>query len=170
MDTSRHLIWSKEGFARTRRAILRGTRRQEVVARLPPRPWHSVSREHSVNASVVAANPDGQRLYEQAGFQVTPSRSRSFAYRSKVEERAAALQREDTRLQASEMLRGLIDSIVLIPDEGQLRIELRGNLAAMLTAAQQTKRSPETGDLLVPVQLVAGARNPLNLEFSWTGA
>ena len=78
-------------------------------------------------------------------------------YRSKVEELASALQREDTRLEASEMLRGLIDSIVLIPDEGQLRIELRGNLAAMLTAAQQTKRSPETGDLLVPVQLVAGA-------------
>jgi flagellar motility protein MotE (MotC chaperone) len=78
-------------------------------------------------------------------------------YRSKVEKLAAALQREDTRLEASEMLRGLIDSIVLIPDEGQLRIELRGNLAAMLSAAQQTKRSPETGDLLVPVQLVAGA-------------
>jgi site-specific DNA recombinase len=70
---------------------------------------------------------------------------------------ALALQREDTRLEASEMLRGLIDSIVLIPDEGQLRIELRGNLAAMLTAAQQTKRSPETGDLLMPVQMVAGA-------------
>ena len=78
-------------------------------------------------------------------------------YRTKVEELAAALQREDTRLEASEMLRGLIDSIVLIPDEGQLRIELRGNLAAMLTAAQKTRRSPETGDLLVPVQLVAGA-------------
>jgi len=91
-------------------------------------------------------------------------------YRSKVEELASALQREDTRLQASEMLRGLIDSIVLIPDEGQLRIELRGNLAAMLTAAQQTKRSPETGDLLVPVQLVAGARNHLDLEFVWAAA
>ena len=77
-------------------------------------------------------------------------------YRSKVEELAAALQREDTRLEASEMLRGLIDSIVLMPEKGQLRIELRRNLAAMLTAAQQTKRSPETGDLLVPVQLVAG--------------
>jgi hypothetical protein len=79
----------------------------------------------------------------------------------------------------------LIDSIVLIPEKGQppprdgddsrfgeptLRIELRGNLAAMLAAAQQTRRSPETGDLLVPVQLVAGARNPLNLEFSWTAA
>jgi site-specific DNA recombinase len=77
-------------------------------------------------------------------------------YRSKVEELASAFQREDTRLEASKMLRGLIDSIVLTPEKGQLRIELRGNLAAMLTAAQQTKRSPETGDLLVPVQLVAG--------------
>jgi hypothetical protein len=90
-------------------------------------------------------------------------------YREKVQNLAAALQREDTRLEASEMLRGLIDSIVLIPDEGQLRIELRGNLAAMLTAAQQTKRSPETGDLLVPVQMVAGARNQRYLQL-WSGA
>ena len=79
----------------------------------------------------------------------------------------------------------VIDSIVLTPEKGQppsrhgddprsgeprLRIELRGNLAAMLAAAQQTKRSPETGDLLVPVQLVAGARNPLNMEFAWSAA
>ena len=77
-------------------------------------------------------------------------------YRSKVEELAAALQREDTRLEASEMLRGLVDSIVLTPRDGQLGIELRGNLAAMLTAAQQTKRSPETGDLQLPMKLVAG--------------
>jgi site-specific DNA recombinase len=70
-------------------------------------------------------------------------------YRTKVE--AAALQREDTRLEASEMLRGLIDAIVLVPEKGQIRIELRGNLAAMLSAAQKTRRSPETGDLLVPV-------------------
>ena len=82
-------------------------------------------------------------------------------YRSKVEELASALQREDTPLEASEMLRGLIDSIVLTPEGGQLRIELRGNLAAMLTAAQQTKRSPESGDLIVPVQVVAGACNEI---------
>jgi hypothetical protein len=91
-------------------------------------------------------------------------------YKSKVEELAAALQREDTRLEASEMLRGLIEAIVLTPQDGQLRIELRGNLAAMLAAAQQTRRSPETGDLLVPVQLVAGACNQLDLEFPWTVA
>ena len=60
-------------------------------------------------------------------------------YRSKVEELAAALQREDTRLEASESLRGLVESIVLTPRNGQLGIELRGNLAAMLTAAQKQR-------------------------------
>ena len=63
-------------------------------------------------------------------------------------------------------------------ENGQLRLDLKGNLAAMLAAAHlpsrakygsalrrvhrsfsgggQTKRSPETGDLIVPVQMVAG--------------
>jgi hypothetical protein len=36
------------------------------------------------------------------------------------------------------------------------RLFLKGNLAAMLTAAQQTKRSPETGALMVQMKLVAG--------------
>jgi len=89
--------------------------------------------------------------------------------RTKVEELAAALQREDARTEASETLRGLIDAIVLMPEKGQLRVELRGNLAAMLTAAQKTRRSPGTGDLLVPVQLVAGACNQRYLQL-WSGA
>jgi len=80
-------------------------------------------------------------------------------YRTKVEELAAALQRDDTRLEASDMLRWLIESIVLIPDGDQLRIGLQGNLAARLAAAQKTTMSPGTGDLLVPIQLVAGARS-----------
>src|SRR3984893_3249956 len=79
-------------------------------------------------------------------------------YRTKIQQLAEALERDDARTEASETLRGLIDSIVLMPEKGQLRIELRGNLAAMLPAAKKTRRSLETGDLLVPVQLVAGAR------------
>ena len=78
-------------------------------------------------------------------------------YRTKIEHLAASLQREDTRTEASETLRGLIDGIVLTPENGHLTVELKGNLAAMLAVAQETKRSPETGDLIVPVQLVAGA-------------
>jgi len=90
-------------------------------------------------------------------------------YRTKVEHLAEALQSDASRVEASDALRGLIDSIVLTPANGQLRIELRGNLAAMLAVAQETKRSPETGDLLVPVQLVAGACNQRYLQL-WSGA
>jgi hypothetical protein len=61
---------------------------------------------------------------------------------------------------------------VLTPDAvaGTLRIELRGNLAAMLGATVQTKRSSDSDDLSLQVSVVAGACNPLNLEFSWTAA
>ena len=55
------------------------------------------------------------------------------------------------------MLRGLIDAIILTPADGELRIELKGNLAAMLSAATNAKRSPETGDLLLQAEMVAGA-------------
>jgi hypothetical protein len=37
-----------------------------------------------------------------------------------------------------------------------LQIELKGNLAAMLSAAQKATRSPETGDLELQIALVAG--------------
>ena len=65
-----------------------------------------------------------------------------------------------------------MDAIVLTPDQGggALQIELRGNLAAMLGATVQTKRSPESDDLSLHVSLVAGACNQLNLEFAWAAA
>ena len=70
---------------------------------------------------------------------------------------AQALEHPETRTEASEALRGLIDAIVLTPHQGELQIELKGNLAAMLSAATNAKRSPDTGDLLVQIKLVAGA-------------
>jgi hypothetical protein len=91
-------------------------------------------------------------------------------YRQKVTTLAQALERPETRVEATEALRGLVDAIILTPDEGALRIELRGNLAAMLSAATNAKRSPGTGDLSLQVEMVAGARNHLNLEFAWAAA
>ena len=78
-------------------------------------------------------------------------------YRQKVTALAQALEHPETRTEASEGLRGLIDAIVLTPNQGELQIELKGNLAAMLGAAQNAKRSPETGDLSLQVVMVAGA-------------
>ena len=78
-------------------------------------------------------------------------------YRQKVTTLAQALEHPETRTEASEALRGLIDAITLTPVQGALKIELKGNLAAMLSAATNAKRSPETGDLSLQVQMVAGA-------------
>ena len=78
-------------------------------------------------------------------------------YRQKVTTLAHALEAAETRTEAREALRGLIDAITLTPEAGILRIELKGNLAAMLGATVQSKRSPETGDLSLQVSMVAGA-------------
>ena len=85
-------------------------------------------------------------------------------YRQKVTTLAHALEAAETRTEAREALRGLIDAITLTPEAGILRIELKGNLAAMLGATVQSKRSPETGDLSLQVSMVAGARNQHYLQ------
>jgi site-specific DNA recombinase len=93
-------------------------------------------------------------------------------YREKVTELAKGLQEPDSRSEATEALRGLVDAIVLTPDQGgeALQIELRGNLAAMLGATVQTKRSSERDDLSLQVSLVAGARNKLYRQLCWAAA
>src|SRR5262245_37111378 len=78
-------------------------------------------------------------------------------YRQKVTTLAQALEQPETRTEATEALRGLVDAIILTPADSELRIELKGNLAAMLSAATNAKRSPETGDLSLQVEMVAGA-------------
>ncbi len=67
-------------------------------------------------------------------------------YREKVTKLAQALERPESRPEATEAIRGLIDEIRLIPADGALRIELKGNLAAMLGAAQALE-AEESGEV-----------------------
>jgi site-specific DNA recombinase len=60
-------------------------------------------------------------------------------YREKVMRLEKALTHEDSRAGATEVLRGLLDAIVLTPTADGLQIELQGNLAAMLRAAKAQK-------------------------------
>jgi site-specific DNA recombinase len=107
----------------------------------------NAARREELKAKLAAADAPPPLLHpEMAGL-----------YRQKVTALAQALEHRETRTEASEALRGLIDAIVLTPDQGELQIELKGNLAAMLGAAQNAKRSPETGDLSLQVVMVAGA-------------
>jgi len=79
-------------------------------------------------------------------------------YRQKVTTLAQALEHPETRTESTEALRALIDAIVLTPAENGLRIELKGNLAAMLGATVQNKRAQETEALSLQESMVAGAR------------
>jgi site-specific DNA recombinase len=107
----------------------------------------NAARREELKAKLAAADAPPPLLHpEMAGL-----------YRQKVTALAQALEQPETRTEAPEALRGLIDTIVLTPNQGELQIELKGNLAAMLGAAQNAKRSPETGDLSLQVVMVAGA-------------
>ena len=114
----------------------------------------NATKRAELKATLAAADAPSPLLHpEMAGL-----------YRQKVTALARALEQPETRTEASEALRGLIDAIVLTPNQGELQIELKGNLAAMLGAAHNAKRSPETGDLSLQVVMVAGARNRRYLQ------
>jgi site-specific DNA recombinase len=81
----------------------------------------------------------------------------SDIYREKVGSLCLALENEESRTGAIEAIRALIEAILLEPDGDHLKITLKGDLAGMLSAARDSMRSPETGDLMVQIQLVAGA-------------
>ena len=79
-------------------------------------------------------------------------------YRDKVGSLCRALKGEESRTEALDAIRTLIDTILLEPADGdQLKITLKGDVAGILSAARDGKRSPETGDLLLQIKLVAGA-------------
>ena len=89
-------------------------------------------------------------------------------YRQKVTTLAQSLEHPETRTEATEALRGLVDAIVITPTNGELKIELKGNLAAMLGATVQSKRAPETEALSLQVSMVAGACSQRYLQL-WSG-
>jgi hypothetical protein len=85
-------------------------------------------------------------------------------YRSKIDRLAEALNAPDTVAEAAEIMRGLIDRIVLTPEEDGLRAELHGDLAVLARFAQGKEgRAESTGDSALRLSVVAGARNHLDL-------
>ena len=75
-------------------------------------------------------------------------------YRKKVANLADALNEENTPSEAAEAIRGLIDEIRLVQKDGDLKIELYGELAALIALANEHPRGKTSG---VQVTLVAGA-------------
>jgi hypothetical protein len=61
-------------------------------------------------------------------------------YRRKVADLHVALDEQRTRDQAFELIRSLIDEIVLTPEKGELRIDLKGELAGILNVCAGNKK------------------------------
>src|SRR6266851_3777364 len=79
-------------------------------------------------------------------------------YRQRVEHLHEALLDGTTRDEAFELIRSLIDEICLVPADGQLRVELRGELAGILALAADSKKPgglSATG-LAQQIKMVAG--------------
>jgi len=74
-------------------------------------------------------------------------------YRQRVINLAEALNDEHPRQEAAECIRELIAEIRLVPEKGKLRVELYGELAALINLANDHPRSKRTG---VQITLVAG--------------
>ncbi len=78
-------------------------------------------------------------------------------WRQRIADLHEALQEESTKAEAFEALRSLIDRVMLVPEDGQLAIELRGDLAAMLTFSEnKTRPAAERAAIGAQVSLVAG--------------
>jgi site-specific DNA recombinase len=108
-----------------------------------------------------------KRQIEQApqGRPVLLHPNLAEVYRTKVADLHRALEDGDTMAEAMDLIRSLVDAIVLTPEDGKLRIDLRGELAGILAlCADKRKPGSVSGvGLAEQVKLVAGARNHRDL-------
>ncbi len=90
-------------------------------------------------------------------------------YREQVSTLHKALQddSEATRLEAGEVLRTLVKEILLTPEAGDLKIDVRGDLAGILAVSLKTK-TPANEAGVSQVEMVAGTCNHLKLLFEAT--
>ena len=81
-------------------------------------------------------------------------------YHIQVDELYAALQEdsEAKRMVAADVLRSLVREIILTPENGELQIDVRGDLAGILAVSLKSKR-PAGGAGRSQVEMVAGTRN-----------
>jgi site-specific DNA recombinase len=156
-ELNRLRMAQRGGLSRARHELARVERelRQLVQAIKDGLPPHTIKNEF---VSLEAQREDLERQVQAPEPQPLLHPNMADVYRDKVTSLCVALEQGDrVRTEAHEAIRGLIEAIELKPDGSTLGITLKGNLAGMLTLAQNKKRPSETDDLLDQVQLVAGA-------------
>ena len=83
-------------------------------------------------------------------------------YRKKVADLHKALHGENEKAEAFDLIRSLIEEITLAPENGELRVNLRGELAGILNlCSDKQKPASQTRNGLQQIKMVAGARSHL---------
>jgi site-specific DNA recombinase len=87
----------------------------------------------------------------------------AVVYRDRVATLSEALANPETRPEAFDTIRSLIDEIRLVPEDGKLRIDIYGELAGILAIAANTNKpgSLSTVGQSEQIKMVAGAGNQL---------
>jgi len=76
------------------------------------------------------------------------------------------LQEPATGDEAFDLIRSLIETIRLVPNNGELHVEIKGELAGILELCDAGNKKPgslSTAGLSQQIKMVAGARNPRQL-------
>ncbi|MCZ4263037.1 recombinase family protein [Limimaricola sp. G21655-S1] len=143
--TEAELVKVKRDLERLVQALLDGVPAASVRERMQQLEVKQAGLERKLEATppaLPALHPDMAKLY-----------------REKVATLLDALNADDSRSAATEILRGLIDSLVLTPTDKAYQITLTGDLAGILglAAGEQAKTSAGVPAEALQVSLVAGA-------------
>ena len=146
---------AQDGLAAKRSELAQVRRRIEAMIRaiedglyepaMKARMQELEARRQSLEAELAASSDPKPRLHPNL----------ADIYRGKVETLNEALAAEDDE-EVRDAIRALIEAIVLVPVDGKLAIEVRGDLAGILALASRGSSRVDPG-MLVQMKLVAGA-------------
>jgi DNA invertase Pin-like site-specific DNA recombinase len=111
-------------------AIVAGTASSSLKARLD----ELEARKAALEAELAGAEAPAPRLHPNL----------AAVYRDRIADLARVLDTDDAA-EAREVVRGLVEAIRLVPEEGRLRIEVRGELGAILRLAEGARNGERPG-------------------------
>ena len=114
-------------LSRAKAAILEGVDAMVFVDEMNIR----TERRKALLAELELAEQETAQTVSPDPELLTPDLGR--VYREKIEQLTAAFEDDALKAQAFEQLRALIEAVVLTPEDGNLAIDLRGELASMLS-------------------------------------
>ena len=104
---------------------------------------------------------ENQKAHIEAKFATTPEAEPLLhpglanIYRKAVAELQTTIRNPETSGEAFGLIRGLIDAVILMPVNGKLEIELRGDLASILALSEKNKVF-SAGEKALQIKMVAG--------------